>query len=109
MKHPLRIVTVAALAVGTLLAFTASGGLAKPNQDLAAADPIVIAMPLALTGVISFYDKPNLAGAQIAVAEINKKGGVLNRPLKIISADALPISASSPVSRTPCSTRARTS
>lgn len=87
MKHPLRIVTVAALAVGTLLAFTASGGLAKPNQDLAAADPIVIAMPLALTGVISFYDQPNLAGAQIAVAEINKKGGVLNRPLKIISAD----------------------
>ena len=83
MKHPLRIVTVAALAVGTLLAFTASGGLAKPNQDLAAADPIVIAMPLALTGVISFYDQPNLAGAQIAVAEINKKGGVLNRPLKI--------------------------
>ena len=87
MKHPLRIVIVAALAVGTLLAFTAGGGLAKSNQDLAAADPIVIAMPLALTGVISFYDKPNLAGAQIAVAEINRKGGVLNRPLKIISAD----------------------
>jgi ABC-type branched-subunit amino acid transport system substrate-binding protein len=87
MKHPLRIVIVAALAVGTLLAFTAGGGLAKSNQDLAAADPIVIAMPLALSGVISFYDKPNLAGAQIAVAEINRKGGVLNRPLKIISAD----------------------
>jgi len=44
-------------------------------------------MPLALTGVISFYDTPNLAGAQIAVAQINKKGGVLKRPLKIISAD----------------------
>ena len=52
-----------------------------------AADPIVIAMPPALTGVISFYDKPNLAGAQIAVAEINRKGGVLSRPLKIIDAD----------------------
>ena len=33
MKHPLRIVIVAALAVGTLLAFTASGGLAKPNRS----------------------------------------------------------------------------
>ena len=44
-------------------------------------------MPLALTGVISFYDQPNLAGAQIAVDQINKKGGVLGRPLKIISAD----------------------
>ncbi len=87
MKHPLRIVIVAALAVGTLLAFTAGGGFAKPNENVAAAEPIVIAMPLALTGVISFYDQPNLAGAQIAVDQINKRGGVLNRPLKIISAD----------------------
>ena len=85
MKHPLRIVIVAALALGMLLAFTA-GGSAKPN-NAAAGKPIVIAMPLALTGVISFYDQPNLAGAQIAVAQINKKGGVLGRPLKIISAD----------------------
>jgi branched-chain amino acid transport system substrate-binding protein len=86
MKHPLRIVIVAALALGTLLAFTAGGGSAKTNKGLAG-KPIVIAMPLALTGVISFYDQPNLAGAQIAVAQINKKGGVLKRPLKIISAD----------------------
>lgn len=86
MTHRLRIVFVAALALVTL-AFTAGGGSAKPNRSLAAADPIVIAMPLALTGVISFYDQPNLGGAQIAVAQINRKGGVLNRPLKIISAD----------------------
>ena len=85
MKHPLRIVIVAALALGTVLAFT-GGGAARPNQGLAG-KPIVIAMPLALTGVISFYDQPNLAGAQIAVGQINKRGGVLNRPLKIISAD----------------------
>ena len=44
-------------------------------------------MPLALTGIISFYDQPNLAGAQIAVDQINKKGGVLGRPFKINSAD----------------------
>ena len=75
-----------ALAVGTVLAFTASGGLAKPHRSRAA-DPIVIAMPLALTGVISFYDQPNLAGAADRRRQINKKGGVLHRPLKIISAD----------------------
>src|SRR5712692_9585610 len=86
MKHPLRIVIVPALALGTLLAFTAGGGSARPNKGLAG-KPIVIAMPLALTGVISFYDQPNLAGAQIAVEQINKKGGVLGRPFKIISAD----------------------
>ena len=86
MKHPFRIVIVAALALGTVLAF-AVGGSATPNKQGQAGKPIVIAMPLALTGIISFYDTPNLAGAQIAVDQINKKGGVLKRPLKIISAD----------------------
>jgi branched-chain amino acid transport system substrate-binding protein len=85
MKHPLRIVVVA-LALGLLLGLTAGGGSAAPKKSVAG-EPIVIAMPLALTGVISFYDQPNLAGAQIAVAQINKKGGVLGRPFKIISAD----------------------
>src|SRR2546428_1830668 len=86
MKNRMRIVLVAALALGTLLALTAGGGSAGPKRGLAG-KPIVIAMPLALTGVISFYDQPNLAGAQIAVSQINKTGGVLGRPFKIISAD----------------------
>lgn len=86
MRKSLRIVIVAALALGTLLALTAGGGTASPQKGLAG-QPIVIAMPLALTGVISFYDQPNLAGAQIAVDQINKSGGVLGRPLKINSAD----------------------
>jgi branched-chain amino acid transport system substrate-binding protein len=87
MKHPIRIVLVVALALGTLLALTAGGGTAAPQSTFQGKKPIVIAMPLALTGIISFYDQPNLAGAQIAVAQINRKGGVLGRPFKIISAD----------------------
>jgi branched-chain amino acid transport system substrate-binding protein len=87
MRKPIRIALVAALAVATLLALTAGGGTAAPENKLAGKKPIVIAMPLALTGIISFYDQPNLAGAQIAVAQINRKGGVLGRPFKIISAD----------------------
>ena len=87
MKRPIRTVLVAASALGTLLALTAGGGSAAPENRFQGKDPIVIAMPLALTGVISFYDQPNLAGAQIAVDQINKKGGVLGRPFKIISAD----------------------
>src|ERR1044071_9771380 len=87
MKHSIRIAVVAALALGTLLALTAGGGTAAEQSHFQGKKPIVIAMPLALTGVISFYDQPNLAGAQIAVARVNKAGGVLGRPLKIISAD----------------------
>jgi len=73
--------------LGVLLALTAGGGSAATSNRFAGKQPIVIAMPLALTGVISFYDQPNLAGAQIAVGQINKAGGVLGRPFKIISAD----------------------
>src|SRR5919204_2400179 len=87
MRHPKRIAVVMTLVLGTLLALAAGGGSAAPKSKFAGKKPIVIAMPLALTGVISFYDKPNLAGAQIAVSQINAKGGVLGRPLKIISAD----------------------
>lgn len=87
MKNPIRIALAAALALGALLALTAGSGLATPQNKFAGKKPIVIAMPLALTGIISFYDQPNLAGAQIAVDQINKKGGVLGRPFAIISAD----------------------
>ena len=87
MRHPLRIALAAAIAAGTLLAASMAGGTTVASGKNSAAAPIVIAMPLALSGVISFYDQPNLAGAQIAVSEINSKGGVLGRPLKIIQAD----------------------
>jgi branched-chain amino acid transport system substrate-binding protein len=85
MKNPMRIVVVAA-ALAMLLAVSA-GGASASAKHRAAGKPIIIAMPLALSGVISFYDQPNLAGAQIAVEQINKAGGVLGRPFKIISAD----------------------
>src|SRR4029079_18888727 len=87
MRHSIRIAVVAVLAMSALLALTAGGGTAAEQSQFQGKKPIVIAMPLALTGIISFYDQPNLAGAQIAVGQINKKGGVLGRPFKIISAD----------------------
>jgi branched-chain amino acid transport system substrate-binding protein len=87
VRRTIRIVISAGLVLGVLLAVTAGGGSAATSNKFAGKEPIVIAMPLALTGVISFYDQPNLAGAQIAVDQINRSGGVLGRPLKIISAD----------------------
>jgi branched-chain amino acid transport system substrate-binding protein len=75
------------LMLVSLLALSAGGTSAAPSGGAKAKNPIIIAMPLALTGVISFYDQANLAGAQIAVAQINAKGGVLGRPLKIVTGD----------------------
>jgi branched-chain amino acid transport system substrate-binding protein len=53
----------------------------------AAKDPIVIGAPVARTGFLQAYDGPVIGGAEIAVADINAKGGVLGRPLKLVFAD----------------------
>lgn len=66
---------------------TESDGEGTTTTETAADDPIVIGMPLALTGVISGYDLPYLAGAELAVKEINAADGVLGRELVIVTAD----------------------
>jgi branched-chain amino acid transport system substrate-binding protein len=46
-------------------------------------EPIVIGAVLGLTGNMSFFDVPQRLGAEYAVEEINKAGGVLGRQLKL--------------------------
>lgn len=53
-----------------------------------AADTIKIGFPIPLSGPGSVYGKPILAGAEMAVAEINAKGGVLGRKLELLSRDS---------------------
>ncbi|MEZ5101721.1 MAG: ABC transporter substrate-binding protein [Thermoleophilia bacterium] len=50
-------------------------------------EPITIGLAIALSGPINFYDGPIEKAAQVAVDEINAAGGVLGRPLELISAD----------------------
>jgi branched-chain amino acid transport system substrate-binding protein len=49
---------------------------------------IKIGFPIPLSGPGSVYGKPILAGAQMAVAEINAKGGVLGKKLELVSRDS---------------------
>ena len=49
---------------------------------------IKIGFPIPLSGPGSVYGKPILTGAQMAVAEINAKGGVLGRKLELVSRDS---------------------
>ncbi len=49
---------------------------------------IKIGFPIPLSGPTAVYGKPVLAGAQMAVAEINAKGGVLGRKLEILPRDS---------------------
>ena len=85
MKNPMRIVAVAA-ALAMLLAVSAGGASASAKHK-AAGKPIIIAMPLALSGVISFYDQPNLAGERKAVFpghhDIDQTEAELRRPVPL--------------------------
>lgn len=83
MKQHLSAWAVAVL----LVTLTASGAAASPARVHGQSNPIVIGMPIALSGFINFYDGPFQTGAQIAVDDINKQGGLLGRPLKIVTSD----------------------
>jgi branched-chain amino acid transport system substrate-binding protein len=53
-----------------------------------AADNIKIGFPIPLSGPTAVYGEPILKGAQMAVAEINAKGGVLGRKLELLPRDS---------------------
>jgi branched-chain amino acid transport system substrate-binding protein len=53
-----------------------------------AADPIRIGFPIPLSGPTAVYGEPVLKGAEMAVSEINAKGGVLGRKLELLSRDS---------------------
>jgi branched-chain amino acid transport system substrate-binding protein len=53
-----------------------------------AADPIKIGFPMPLSGPAAVYGVPVTKGAQMAVEEINAKGGILGRKLELLSRDS---------------------
>ena len=52
-----------------------------------AADPIRIGLGMALTGGLSANGKPALLALQIWKDDVNKKGGLLGRPVELIFYD----------------------
>lgn len=72
------LMVLVALCAGTLAA-TAVGSIKKHH----AKSPIIIGAVISKTGFMSGYDGPPLQGVQLAVRDINAKGGVLGRPLKV--------------------------
>ncbi len=72
--------TVSALLILSLL-LAACSGAAKQG------DTIKIGAALCLTGIQAPLDEPALKGAQVAVDDINKKGGVLGKKLELINLD----------------------
>jgi branched-chain amino acid transport system substrate-binding protein len=81
MKKKSQFWTLLAGLLVLSLVLSACGGAAK--QD----DTIKIGAALCLTGIQGPLDAPALKGAQVAVDEINKKGGVLGKKLELINLD----------------------
>ncbi len=72
-----------------LLASVAIGGLALVTgaSPDAKAEDIVIGAAIAQSGVIAPYDEGPAKAMEIAIEEINAKGGLLGRQIKIVYAD----------------------
>lgn len=67
------------IIVGAALAFGAFAAMA--------ADPIKVGSVLSVTGPAAFLGDPELKTLQMYVEDINKKGGVLGRPLELVHYD----------------------
>ena len=66
----------------------AGAAIALAPIGAAAEGPIKIGFPIPLSGPTAVYGEPILKGAEMAVAEINAKGGVLGRKLELLSRDS---------------------
>ena len=62
---------------------TLSGGAAQSAEK----QPIVIAVPVGLSGVNSVVAPAVVQSAELAVEELNAKGGIMGRPVKLIPLD----------------------
>jgi branched-chain amino acid transport system substrate-binding protein len=80
-KHLLAATLV---CLGALVSAAAAGAF-DTRADAGA--PIVVGYAIAKTGGFATYDTELRDGGKIAAAAINRKGGVLGRPIKIIDCD----------------------
>ena len=75
MKHLLAAVGAAALSI------------ALAGSAVAEGDPIVIGVASGQTGTLAPWDQGAARGAELAVEDINAKGGLLGRPVKLVVRD----------------------
>jgi branched-chain amino acid transport system substrate-binding protein len=85
MTHPWRRPIRTWVLVGTIIATVVLAGVCPFVAQ--AADPIKIGFGMALTGGLSANGKPALLALQIWKDDVNKKGGLLGRPVELVYYD----------------------
>src|SRR5215472_6694286 len=81
LRQSIRTWAVIGVVVGVLVLVGAGAFVAR------AADPIKIGLGMALTGGLSANGKPALLALQIWKDDVNKKGGLLGRPVELVYYD----------------------
>ncbi len=82
MKKPIVAKTIAAALLASAFAFGPLAGGAQSNA------PYKIGVTYPLTGPLAINSSSVLAGADIAISDINKAGGVNGHPLQLVSEDS---------------------
>jgi branched-chain amino acid transport system substrate-binding protein len=77
----LQLVVVAVMSMAV-----AASAISSPTKRTQT-EPIIIGAVKGITGFMNSFDVPPMRGAEMAIADINKAGGVMGRPLKLIKAD----------------------
>ncbi|MDD5467544.1 MAG: ABC transporter substrate-binding protein [Anaerolineales bacterium] len=79
-----KITLILSVLVLWSMLLSACGGGAQQE----AAEPILIGGALALTGINAPIDEPAMRGIQLAVDELNAKGGILGRKVEFVNLDS---------------------
>ncbi|MDP3038537.1 MAG: ABC transporter substrate-binding protein, partial [Deltaproteobacteria bacterium] len=58
-----------------------------PQTANAQKKPILVGYPAILSGGGALFGQPSMVGGQMAVKDINEKGGVLGRPIELLTRD----------------------
>lgn len=87
MKAWKKAAGVACIAMLMTTMLTGCGGAKKEASTAQNADEIVIGAPFELTGGVANYGKSTLSGVQMAVDEVNAKGGINGKKVKLVQGD----------------------
>lgn len=85
----LLVLSMLLAACGGAAPTEAPAGADQPAAEAPAADDekIIIGTSMCLTGIQAPLDEPQLKGIQVAVDYLNKNGGILGKPVELISLD----------------------
>ena len=89
------------------LALLFGGAALLSAAAVKAAEPLTIGFDTEETGGLAPNGKAALLAQQIWAEEVNAKGGLLGRPVKLVTTTTSPIRRSSPASSPSCSTSIR--